>query len=189
VSGYFSGWNTGNMARDKAAVQNFLEGTTHEISVGAFKPSPKIWQQKIFRADNSHAKTLAILLAHNHPIDLLTGQRIDVTQALAWVNAKEYHHLFPRDYLKSRGISGVASNCLANIVMLTSVSNKQITNRPPSDYFRDVQKAAGSNLTSWLQSNLISDAALQAALMDDYTTFIEERSKTIDAHISAMTDW
>lgn len=189
VSGYFSGWNTGNMARDKAAVQSFSDGTVAEIAVSAFKPSPKIWQQKVFRADNSHAKTLAILLAHNHPVDLLTGQKIDVTKALAWTNAKEYHHLFPRDFLKSCGVSGTDSNCLANIVMLTSVSNKQITNRAPSDYLRDVQKAAGPNLPSWLHSNLISEAAFQAALADDYAMFIEERCRTIDAQVSAIAAW
>jgi hypothetical protein len=189
ISGYFSGWNTGNMSRDKQAVVDFLTGATPEMVVTAYKPNHKMWQQKVFRADNAHAKTLAIILAHNAPIDLLTGQQIDVSKSLSWTNAKEYHHFFPRDYLKTIGVSANLSNCLAYIVMLTSVSNKHITNRPPSDYLKDVQKAAGANLGQWLASNLISDAAFKAALADDYPTFIEERSQTIDARVSQLTGW
>lgn len=189
VSGYFSGWNTGNMSRDKQAVSEFVEGKASEISVAAYQPNPKMWEQKVFRADNAHAKTLAIILANQNPRDLLTGQRIDVTKSLAWTNLKEYHHFFPRDYLKSCNISGNRANCLANIVMLTSVSNKQITNRPPSDYLQEVQNAAGSNLTKWLESNLISEIAFKAALDNDYDSFIEARARTIDAQVSLLTHW
>ena len=80
-------------------------------------------------------------------------------------------------------------NCLANIIMLTSTSNKTISNRPPSDYLNDVVAAAGSNLTAWLESNLISEAAFNAAMKDDFETFVTERSKTIDSVISGLTDW
>ena len=81
------------------------------------------------------------------------------------------------------------SNCLANIIMLTSTSNKTITNRPPSDYLKDVAAAAGVNLKTWLASNLISDAAYDAAMGDDFGVFINERSKTIDSEISGLTNW
>lgn len=189
VSGYFSGWNTGGMSRDKEAVAEFVEGRSPEISVNAFKPNHKVWEQKTFRADNAHAKILAIILAYNAPVDLLTGRNIDVSKSLAWSNAKEYHHFFPRDYLKTKGISPNRSNCLANIVMLTSVSNKTITNRPPSDYLADVQKAAGSNLDQWMESNLISEAAFRAALADDYDAFLAARCATIDSKVSELTAW
>jgi hypothetical protein len=69
------------------------------------------------------------------------------------------------------------------------VSNKTITNRPPSDYLADVQKAAGSNLNQWLESNLISDAAFRAALADDYDAFLAARCATIDSKVSALTAW
>lgn len=189
VSGYFSGWNTGNMSRDQQAVIDFVANKTKEIVVNAYKPGPRIWKQKVFRADNAHAKTLAIILAHQKPIDLITGQQIDVKRSLAWTNAKEYHHFFPRDYLKLQGVNATQSNCLANIIMLTSLSNKQISNQPPSEYLKEVQSAAGPNLSHWLQSNLISNAAFGAALKDDYETFIEERCQTIESRVSALTGW
>lgn len=189
VSGYFSGWNTGNMSRDKDAITTFVDGSADEIYVNALKPSPRVWEQKAFRADNALAKTLAIILSHRSPVDLLTGQRIDVSKALAWTNAKEFHHFFPRDYLKSKGVSANRANCLANIVMLTSASNKTITNRAPSDYLGQVEKAAGQNLSEWLKSNLISEAAFEAAKRDDFDAYLAERCQSIDEQIVRVTGW
>lgn len=189
VSGYFSGWNTGNMSRDQQAVTDFVEGASSEISVTAFKPHSKIWQQKTFRADNAHAKILAIILAHKGPVDLLTGQRVAISKSLSWTNLKEYHHFFPKDYLKSRGIALSRANCLANIVMLSSASNKRITNRAPSDYLKEVEAAAGASVNDWLASNLISTSAFKAAKSDDFDAFIDERSRTIDECVSSLTGW
>ena len=39
ASGYFSGWNTGGMARDQEAVAAFALGTAKEINVPAYKPN------------------------------------------------------------------------------------------------------------------------------------------------------
>ncbi len=45
-SSYFSGWNTGNMSRDKKAIADFVDGTTGEITVTAFKPNAKFGNKK-----------------------------------------------------------------------------------------------------------------------------------------------
>ncbi len=146
VAGYFSGWNTGMMATDKAAVAEFAAGTTDTIRLNTAKPNSDIWIARTFRIDNAHAKLLAIILSHHQPIDLLTGQRVDTDRALAWVNAKEYHHFFPQEFLKSRGERGNRVNSLANIVMLSSASNKKISAKAPSVYLLDVAREAGTQL-------------------------------------------
>lgn len=189
VSGYFSGWNTGMMARDKVAVEDFALGRVDEIAVNVYKPNPSIWVNKVFRSDGAHAKTLGVILAQSGPVDLLTGQKIDVSRSLSWTNSKEYHHFFPRDYLRSRGVDGNHANCLANIIMLSSTSNKHISNRAPSDYLREVQAAAGSSLQYWLDSNFISNVAFNAALNDDYDGFLIARCETIHSAIADYAQW
>jgi hypothetical protein len=189
LAGYFSGWNTGMMASDLAAVGAFAEGEASTIEVAAAKPAADIWVTRQFRANNAHAKLLAIVLAHHDPIDLLTGQRIDTEKALAWSNAKEYHHFFPRDYLKSQGVAPTKINVLANIVMLTSDSNKKITNRAPSDYLQEVEAAAGGNLETWLETNLISMDAFEAAKQNDYPQFLALRARTIHATVLPLAGW
>jgi hypothetical protein len=122
-------------------------------------------------------------------MDLLTGQKIDVASALAWTNAKEFHHFFPRDYLAKKGESSDRINSLANVVLLTSASNKTISATPPSTYLKQVIGAAGDKLSIWLSSNLISDEAFGAALQDDFTAFLKYRAQTIQQAVLSMTDW
>lgn len=189
LSGYFGGWNTGMMGADHRAVQAFANGSSVELYVNVIAPPPAIWIQRQFRMNNAHAKLLGIVLAYHSPIDILTGQPVDVGHALSWTNAKEYHHFFPDAYLKQRGVSGERINSLANLIMLSSASNKTITNRAPSDYLRDVQAAAGGQLEKWLASNLISTEAYQAALIDDYDTFLKERARTIHDAVTSLAKW
>jgi len=189
AAGYFGGWNTGMMAADLKAVADFADGKTPVIKVDLTVPGQDLWTQRQFRANNAHSKVLAIVLSYQHPKDLLTGQSIDTKAALAWQNEKEYHHFFPQDYLKQKGLSAGRINALANIVMLTSASNKKISARSPSDYLADVEKAAGANLDAWLSSNLISPAAFAAAKANNYDAFLTERASTIHAHIKGLAAW
>jgi hypothetical protein len=189
VAGYFGGWNTGNMGSDQKAVQSFAFGKSQYIESVVQNPGPGIWTTQQFRSNAAHSKILVLLLAFHRPIDLLTSQKIDTGDALFHGNTKEFHHFFPRDYLNSKGVPNRKANVLANFIMLTAASNKRITNRAPSDYLKEVAVALGSKLDEVLFANLISQAALDAAMADDYDAFLVERSKTITAAISELTDW
>jgi hypothetical protein len=190
VSGYFGGWNTGNMSSDQKAVQSFAAGQAKTIESIVQNPGAKIWTNQQFRSNSAHSKILVLLLAFNRPVDLLTAQKIDTGDALFHGNTKEFHHFFPRDYLiKSKGVSPRKANLLANFVMLTAASNKRITNRAPSDYLKDVKSALGEKLDDVLASNLITPHAFDAAMADDYDGFLSERSVTIDKAVSHLTGW
>ena len=186
ASGYFGGWNTGNMAADQQAARDFAAGETEQIATSAPLPTPDVWKTQQFRLNTAHAKILSQILAFNGPIDLLTGQPIDVDKALHYTNTKEYHHFFPRDYLISKGHPQRKANALANFVMLTADSNKKITNRAPSDYLQEAQKALGGDFKRAMETNLISDAALAAALSDDFDTFLKARAETIQGRIDEL---
>lgn len=189
LSGYFAGWNSGNMSSDLRAVKSFSQNESEILEFSALKPRNDLWEKKTFRINNAHAKALAIVMAYSQPVDLLTGQKIDVSKALAWTNSKEYHHFFPKAYLKSEGVSPTKINCLANIVYLTSSSNKIITDRKPSEYLADVEAAAGRNLEDWLKSNLITKEAFEAAKADDFSRFIKLRSETIQQRAVELASW
>lgn len=189
LSGYFGGWNTGSMAEDLKAVQDFAKGNTGEIAIPVSVPNADIWLTRSFRLNNAHAKLLAIVLAHHHPVDLLTGQSIDTSQALAWINAKEFHHFFPKNYLERAGVRPQKINCLANFVMLTSASNKAISNTAPGDYLPKVAQAAGTHLQEWLASNLIPVEAWDPALRNDFDTFLRIRSEHIHRAVITKAGW
>jgi hypothetical protein len=189
LSGYFGGWNTGSMASDQEAVRQFGSNKTREIEIPLAKPRADIWETRTFRLNNAHAKLLAIVLAHHRPIDLLTGQRVEISKALAWINAKEFHHFFPRKFLEKRGEKQQRVNSLANFVMLTSASNKQISDLAPSEYLLSVVLAAGSHLSEWLESNLIPQAAFDAAIKDDFDQFLRIRAQFIHDAVLDKAGW
>ena len=189
LSGYFAGWNNAQMASDISAVKAFSAGHTSSLPGDMAIPNSDIWITGKFGSTTAHSKLLSLLLSQHQPLDLLTGQEIDSKNALAWANIKEFHHFFPRDFLKKRNVAKDRINVLANFVMLTSASNKTISGRAPSDYLKDVSSAAGSNLQSWLDSNLISSEAYRAALADDYEGFLRHRSETIHRTALVKARW
>ena len=187
-TGYFGGWNTGQMASDQQSIADFAANEPSDIAVDLDDLAPGIWRSRTFRRNTAHAKLLAILLSKQQPLDLLTGQLIDVERALSWVNSREFHHFFPRDFLRNQGCTNNESNRLGNIILLTSSSNKRISNRAPSDYLSDVEEAAGEDFASWRQRSLISDDAYLAALDDDYDLFLEARAETIHEALKGLTE-
>lgn len=180
LSGYFGGWNTGQMTSDRAAVKEFVEGRTQDIEIAQSIPRSDVWRTKQFRSNNALSKMLALMLSYHSPRDLVTGQSIDVGKALSWSNDKEYHHFFPRAYLSDQGVSAGKSNIIANIIMLTSYSNIQISKKAPSDYLGQLCKQEGvDEVKARLTSCLISARAFDAAMEDDYDGFLRERAVTL----------
>jgi hypothetical protein len=177
------------MTADLRALKDFADGIKDEIIVNVADPGNNLWIQRQFRTNNAHTKVLAIVLSYQNPKDILTGQCIDTKTALAWQNEKEFHHFFPQAYLKQKGHRPGQINALANIVMLTSASNKMISARSPSEYLAEVEKAAGTHLDEWLKSNLISPNAFAAAKKNDYDAFLMERAASIHTEIKRLAGW
>ncbi|MET7766873.1 DUF262 domain-containing protein [Streptomyces sp. NPDC005393] len=177
---YFKGWSETQMAADRQAVADFTQGLTTEIDTSAATPRPALWRSSSFSRRNAPSKLLGLLLSYAEPLDLATGQRIDVGKALSWQNDKEFHHFFPRAHLRSKGVSQARANVCGNLVMLTSLSNIWITDRAPSQYLRDLCDTEGETaVRQRLASCLVEEDAFQAALRDDYDAFLRARSETL----------
>jgi hypothetical protein len=189
ISGYFSGWNSGMMASDLAAIVEFASGKTSDLEIPTQAPGYKIWETRAFRLNNAHSKILALVLAYEGPRDLMTGVSIDTDKALAWQNSKEFHHFFPQAYLKGKGVTNSKASVLANMVFLSSASNKAISDRAPSSYVKELIDTHGDNIRTWMATNLVDDAAIKAALADDYDGFLDARAKNIHAHTLKLAGW
>ncbi|MFY7896666.1 MAG: hypothetical protein ACOVP8_10570, partial [Phycisphaerales bacterium] len=148
-----------------------------------------LWVSRAFRGNNAHSKILAILLAYQGPKDFLTGQTIDVDKALAWQNNKEFHHFFPQAFLRTKGVSASRISSLANMVYLSSASNKLISDRAPSEYVSKLIAEHGATARDWLASNLIDETATDAALADDYDAFLAARANAINERAKKCAGW
>ncbi len=189
ISGYFSGWNSGMMASDLAGVAEFANGNLGALDKGFQVSAPGTWSSRTFRGNNAHSKILAIVLAYQGPKDFLTGQAIDVDKALAWQNSKEFHHIFPQAHLRTKGVAAARISSLANMVYLSSASNKLISDRAPSQYVAELLTEHDAEARAWLATNLIDDAAIDAALADDYDAFLVARSNAINERAKIQAGW
>ncbi|WP_446224195.1 GmrSD restriction endonuclease domain-containing protein [Nocardia sp. IBHARD005] len=184
---YFKGWSDTQMVPDLQAITAFASGETQEFETGAALPRSALWRRSAFSKRNAPSKLLALLLAYEEPRDLLTGLRIDVGRSLSWQNDKEFHHFFPKAFLRSRGVSGARANVCGNLVMLTSHSNIWVTDRAPSQYLRDLADTEGEEaLRERLRTCLVEEDAYQAALRDDYDTFLRVRSETLHRRLMEL---
>lgn len=188
LSGYFSGWDSGQMTQDTRQIRAFAEGNVGTLGEGGVVPSSSLWRMKPFRANSAVSKMLGLILAHQGPTDLLNGQKIDVDKSLAWSNDKEYHHFFPQAFLRRKKIGGSAANVVGNIVLLTSVSNIAISDSAPSEYLSRIIDSSGrAELVKRLESTLVPEPALDAALADDYPAFLDARSAFLHQHVQSLT--
>ena len=129
-----------------------------------------------FSKSSPLTRAFLLLLAQQNPLNLVNGNLIDIGTALSEYNSKEYHHIFPRTYLKKRGYETGRINLMCNFTFIPSDSNKVISGKSPSDYMINVVPA--QQYTEILNSNLIP---LRKTIYqkNQYETFLDERATLI----------
>ena len=137
-----------------------------------------------FRKTSAFSNAFVALLANHSPRNLTNGAAIDISTALSSYNRKEFHHIFPQAYLKSRGVSRELINSLANICMLSSDQNKAISDKEPAAYFAQVRENLGDTFEPVLTSDLIPSTALKFIEKNNYTGFLEARA----AHLAEVVN-
>lgn len=96
----------------------------------------------------------------------------------------EAHHIFPRDFLKSK-YKGAAEdkepnlvNSVMNIALVPKITNIQIKDKAPSQYLAELGKE-NDRLDQTLNSHLIPSELKAGRLDDQFGEFLEKRGKLI----------
>ncbi len=134
-----------------------------------------------FSKANPLTRAFLLLMATKSPKDLISNTDIDLGKALSKYNRKEYHHIFPRAFLKKNGYNSGYINTIINFCFLSSQSNKKISRKSPSNYI--FNQIDDSQLDEILKSNLIPTTK-EIYLQDNYTEFLSVRGQLIVRFIS-----
>lgn len=154
---------------EKVLDNNFSNLTKYSISINSnfFKT------QKLSKS-NAFCKATLLMLSKEIPLDLTNGIKIDTGSALSVYNRKEYHHIFPKAFLKNEyKLNDDKINVIGNFCFLPASSNKVISDKRPSIYFKE--KIPQEDFTKILESNIIP-TDIKIYENDDYETFLEKRS-------------
>ena len=103
-------------------------------------------------------------------------------------NDMQYHHFFPKAWLMRHETPFEEANLLANIVMLTAISNQAVADYPPAAYLKDEIDFCGeAEMRRRLESLLVSPQAFDAAMQGDYKAFVAARAETLLAWANDLT--
>nr|VFK56730.1 MAG: hypothetical protein BECKTUN1418F_GA0071002_109413 [Candidatus Kentron sp. TUN]VFK65657.1 MAG: hypothetical protein BECKTUN1418E_GA0071001_11115 [Candidatus Kentron sp. TUN] len=181
---YSTGQTNAKMDADIENIKSLREGNLKIFDDYQYTVTPLALRSTTFSKSNPITRAFLLLMAQMAPLDLINGQKIDIGKSLAQYNRKEYHHVFPQAFLKSRGVSNEKISCVLNFCFLSSGSNKTVSKTSPSDYFFHLipEKRFGEILSS----NLLP-LKKQVYKEDDYDGFVEKRSGEVLSKLDKLT--
>lgn len=173
------------VSRDLETVRQYvLDGTGEPDQFGSM-PLATDWAKTQFKSNVSRSRAYILALAAAAPRNLPNGMVVDVEHALSAYNKKEYHHIYPRAYLKAIGENEM-SNVLGNIIMLTSASNKSISDNSPAKYIPAITAALGKECDAVFKSNLLPPPSTFDYAKNSYADFLAARGQLLSTHVSSL---
>lgn len=175
------------LAQDIKRIDEILqENRPNYDDVKVYLDSPKDLIDRSFSAGNSYCKAVLCLLAYNNPKNLQTNGKIILDNAwLKVANSKNYHHFFPRAYLKKKPWQN--ANSIVNIMFVSDhLDKRKIGAKPPSRYISDFSDE-NVYIDSALESHFISlnNYGIES---DDYGVFLHSRAKRIYDELKARIE-
>jgi hypothetical protein len=174
------------MAQDLKAVKSITKGHLPEYDYGVDTSADFILRNGDFRTGKAFIKTLLCLLAAEQPRCFKTGGHVILNNALlARQNSKNYHHFFPKSYLKKRPEITRPANHIGNITLVGAHINKnEIRANKPSLYVAGFA-ATNGKIDECLATHLI-DLQSMGVMEDDYETFLLQRCDRLSAKLRGI---
>ncbi|MDF1659897.1 MAG: DUF262 domain-containing protein [Verrucomicrobiales bacterium] len=168
------------MATDLKKIQHIVDGEAPDYSGEELKLDLEDLMWTKFRVGDAFCKAILCLLAQQHPKSFLTNA--DITLDNSWLKSsasRNYHHFFPRAYLKKRGFTADEANALLNITLVDDFLNKNVIRaKAPADYIATFAEK-NSQLGVALHSHLIGDTVAFGIESNDYRRFLRARSEWV----------
>lgn len=135
-----------------------------------------------FRVGAAATKTFVLLLSNNYPKSLLSGKNIDLDRVLQSYNRSEFHHIYPRAFLREMGREEASINMLANFCFLGAAENRSIGRKRPSVYVKDLGGPEHN-----IEDTLTSAFCKEEEFNDDYDDFLTGRMARLVAFAEKLT--
>jgi hypothetical protein len=153
-----------------AALKNRLNSKLADVVAAV---GTEFFRDNVFKINTVSTKTFVLLLAQRNPLSFVTGAPITLRESLKEYNRNEFHHLFPRAFLRTTQQTAYDNSCLANFCFLSKTDNNRLGGNPPSVY------------RQFMPDNV--DPILERALCplslfsDDFQLFVDERAAMLAA--------
>lgn len=176
----YSSGTESKIAQDIKRVDVILNDNLPDYNYSPYsKITPEgIEQNGVFSVGRSYIKALLCVLSEQQPKSFAEGSLVRISNDwLKQGNSKNYHHFFPKSYLKAQNIENTKINHIANITIVDDYLNKRVIgSKCPSKYIEMFKR--NPMLDETMKSHLI-DLGTFGVFNDDYETFFSQRIKAI----------
>lgn len=134
------------------------------------------------QASDTRYKSLQCIMAMYAKSDIMTGSILDGENV-------EEHHIFPRAFLKKNGVEKKLINSIANKIFVSKKTNRELSDRPPVEYFQILQDRAVKTRTepdvnqrlreSFIPGRVDNISFLEGFSVSRYQDFLANRAKMI----------
>ncbi|MFV2057379.1 MAG: RNA-binding domain-containing protein, partial [Thiohalomonadales bacterium] len=184
----YSSSTESSLAQDIKRIDKILNNNERPdySDINVYLESPQTLIDTNFSAGNSYCKAVLCLLAYQEPKDFQDNGKVILDNSwLKVASSKNYHHFFPKAYLKNK--TPLNRNSLVNITFVSDHLNKRkIGAKSPSTYIGDF-KDENTDINAALNSHFI-DIDGYGIESDDYGVFLQERAKCIYEHLKSRIE-
>jgi len=185
----YSSGTEGKIAEDFNKMDLIAAGQKPTYQATELRIDPAAIEERWFSAGNAYCKSILCFLASLQPRSLDTNGTVILDNSnLKIATSRNYHHFFPKAYLR-KADSSKEPNLIANITLMDAYSNKyRIGAKPPSEYLRQFAES-NETLSETLKTHLIGDIkdfgvllsgkGRATATSDNYDLFIKRRALSI----------
>jgi len=135
-----------------------------------------------FRVGAAATKTFVLMLSNHDARSLLSGKAVDLDKVLQRYNRSEFHHIYPRAFLRDIGIPEDLINVLGNFCFLSAAENKTIGRKHPSAYVKELVAGDESGRDEALKSAFCAVSDFD----DDYPKFLNARRSRLAAYANEL---
>ena len=180
---YSTGQTSAKMDSDIEKIIDLSNGNINAFDAYMYSIDTSDLKNTKFSKANPTTRAFLLLMAQSSPLDLTKNQAVDLGVSLAQYNRKEYHHVFPQAFLKTKSVAHDKIFCVMNFCFLPSDSNKAISKKAPSDYFFNL--IPGAHFKEILESNLIPlDTSLYKN--DNFDVFLDKRASEVISKLDSL---
>jgi hypothetical protein len=160
---------------DIQQMEKLKNGLTSNLDSINVSISSNFFLFNTFRMGTAISKTFVLMLANNDPKSLISGKNIDLDKVLQRYNRSEFHHIYPRAFLRDQEFDESTINSLGNFCFLSAAENKAIGRKQPSTYINDLAGLPQRTLA------LASAFCVESEFDDNYEKFLTARCERLSA--------
>lgn len=171
------------LAQDIKRIDTILEGKLPEYDYPIDTTAEFVTNNGWFSVSRSYVKAVLCIFAYHQPKSFVDHSLVNINNDwLKRANSKNYHHFFPKAYLKKQGIEDARANHVANITIVDDFLNKRlIKQQAPATYMKSFQKS-NPDLKKTMKTHLIRLDTF-GVWENDYDRFFSRRCRAIAKQI------